>query len=164
LIAQIDNLSEQDLLFMRLALDMARVAGSLDEVPIGAVVVFDKQVIATGYNRTRLDLDPTAHAEIVALRAAAQVLGNYRLLGTTLYSTVEPCAMCGGALVWARVARLVYGAPDERAGAAGSVLQVCSNPLLNHRVEVVGGVLIDECRAIMQEFFRRKRTIQSAEG
>ena len=148
---------------MRLALDMARVAEALDEVPIGAVLVFEGQVIATGYNRTRLDLDPTAHAEIMTLRAAARVLANYRLLGTTLYSTIEPCAMCGGALVWARVGRLVYGAQDERAGAAGSVLQVCQNPLLNHRLEVVGGVLAEDCRAIMQDFFRRKRTI-SAEG
>jgi len=148
---------------MRLALDMARVAEALDEVPIGAVLVFEGQVIATGYNRTRLDLDPTAHAEIMTLRAAARILANYRLLGTTLYSTIEPCAMCGGALVWARVGRLVYGAQDERAGAAGSVLQVCQNPLLNHRLEVVGGVLAEDCRAIMQDFFRRKRTI-SAEG
>jgi tRNA(adenine34) deaminase len=163
LTAQIDDLLEQDLLFMRLALDNARVAEALDEVPIGAVVVFEGQVIATGYNRTRLDLDPTAHAEIVALRAAAKVLGNYRLLDTTLYSTVEPCAMCGGALVWARVSRLVYGAQDERAGAAGSVLQVCANPLLNHRMEVRGGVMAEECRAIMQDFFRRKRAI-TAEG
>src|SRR5207253_7015934 len=100
---------------------------------------------------------------IMTLRAAARVLANYRLLGTTLYSTIEPCAMCGGALVWARVGRLVYGAQDERAGAAGSVLQVCQNPLLNHRLEVVGGVLAEDCRAIMQDFFRRKRTI-SAEG
>ena len=142
---------------MRLALDMARIAQSLDEVPVGAVVIFEQQVIATGYNRTRLDLDPTAHAEIMALRAAARVLGNYRLLGTTIYATIEPCAMCAGALIWGRVARLVYGAPDERAGAAGSVFQLCASPSLNHRLLIEAGVLEQECRAIMQEFFRDKR-------
>src|SRR5687767_5243888 len=101
---------------MRLALEAANMARALDEVPIGAVLVFEGKVIATGYNRTRLDTDPTAHAEVVVLRAGAQILANYRLLDTTLYVTIEPCAMCAGALIWSRVARLVYGAPDLRAG------------------------------------------------
>ncbi|MEW6733820.1 MAG: tRNA adenosine(34) deaminase TadA [Acidobacteriota bacterium] len=157
--APINNLSEHDVLFMRLALEMAQTAYLLDEVPIGAVLVFEQRVIATGYNRTRLDLDPTAHAEIVALRAGAQVRNNYRLLGSTLYSTIEPCAMCAGALVWARVERLVYGASDLRAGAVDSVFQICTNTQLNHRLTVQGGLLADECRALMQDFFQRRRTL-----
>jgi tRNA(adenine34) deaminase len=159
-----DNLSDQDHLFMRQALDMARIARALDEVPIGAVLVFEARVIATGYNRTRLDIDPTAHAEIVALRAAARSMNNYRLSGSTLYTTIEPCPMCAGALVWARVGRLVYGAADERAGAAGTVFQVCASPLLNHRMTIESGVMAEECRAIMQEFFRRKRIPDSKQN
>ena len=142
---------------MRLALAAAATAQALDEVPIGSVLVFEDRVVAVGYNRTCLDQDPTAHAEIIALREAAQVLNNYRLLGTTLYTTVEPCAMCAGALIWARVARLVYGTLDIRAGAIDSVFQICANPALNHRVVVTAGLLAEDCRALMQAFFRNKR-------
>lgn len=142
---------------MQRALAAAELAESLDEVPIGAVLVFEGQIIATGYNRTRLDVDPTAHAEVVALREGARVLNNYRLLQTTLYVTIEPCAMCAGSLIWARIARLVYGAPDLRAGAIDSVFQLYQSKLLNHRVEVTSGIMADECRVIMQNFFRRRR-------
>lgn len=142
---------------MRLALAAAATAQALDEVPIGSVLVFEDRVVAVGYNRTRLDQDPTAHAEIIALREAAQVFNNYRLLNTTLYTTVEPCAMCAGALIWARVARLVYGTPDIRAGAIDSVFQICASPALNHRVVVTAGLLAEDCRALMQAFFRNKR-------
>lgn len=147
----------QDLTFMRLALEAAQTAYSLDEVPIGAVLVFAGKAIAVGYNRTRLDLDPTAHAEMVVLREAAKVLGNYRLLNTTLYTTIEPCPMCAGALVWARVERLVYGAADLRAGAVNSVFQLCNSPLLNHQLIITSGILEKDCRAIMQRFFRARR-------
>lgn len=136
---------------------MAEMAETLGEVPVGAVLVFDGRVVARGYNRTRLDLDPTAHAEIVALRQAAQTLGNYRLTGTVLYTSVEPCAMCAGALIWARVARLVYGTADLKAGAVDSQFGICTSLSLNHRLEVVGGVLQEECRALMQRFFRARR-------
>lgn len=146
-----------DELYMKMALEMAEIAEALDEVPVGAVLVFDQRVVARGYNRTRLDLDPTAHAEIVTLRQAAQVLGNYRLTGATLYSSVEPCAMCAGALVWSRVARLVYGTADLKAGAVDSQFGICTSPSLNHRLEVVGGVLEEECRVLMQRFFRARR-------
>lgn len=142
---------------MRMALEMAEMAETLGEVPVGAVLVFDGRVVARGYNRTRLDLDPTAHAEIVALRQAAQTLGNYRLTGTVLYTSVEPCAMCAGALIWARVARLVYGTADLKAGAVDSQFGICTSLSLNHRLEVVGGVLQEECRALMQRFFRARR-------
>lgn len=146
-----------DVVFMERALAAAETARALDEVPIGAVVVFEEKVIAVGYNRTRLDTDPSAHAEIVALRKAAQVLGNYRLLGCTLYVTIEPCAMCAGSLIWSRIARLVYGARDERAGAVDSVFRICSEPALNHRIDVTSGVLAEQSRAIMRDFFRRRR-------
>lgn len=142
---------------MRIALEMAEMAEALGEVPVGAVLVFDGRVVARGYNRTRLDLDPTAHAEIVTLRQAARTLGNYRLTGTVLYTSVEPCAMCAGALVWSRVARLVYGTADLKAGAVDSQFGICTSLSLNHRLEVVGGVLQEECRALMQRFFRARR-------
>jgi tRNA(adenine34) deaminase len=147
----------QDLTFMRLALEAAQTAYSLDEVPIGAVLVFEERAISVGYNRTRLDLDPTAHAEIVVLREAAKIIGNYRLLNTTLYTTVEPCSMCAGALIWARVSRLVYGTADLRAGAVNSVFQLCSSSALNHQLKITSGVLEEDCRAIMQKFFRARR-------
>ena len=143
---------------MTAALDAAREAEERGEVPIGAVIIdADGNVVATGSNRTIGDIDPTAHAEIVALRAAASRLGNYRLTGCTVYSTIEPCAMCAGALVNARVARLVYGAADERFGAVVTHFGICDSAELNHRLEVTGGVLADECRALMQEFFKRRR-------
>lgn len=142
---------------MRLALEAARSAFTLDEVPIGSVLVFEEKVVAVGYNRTRLDIDPTAHAEVVVIREASKKLSNYRLIGTTLYTTIEPCSMCAGAMIWARVSRLVYGAKDLRAGAVDSVFQLCSSTSLNHRLSVTSGVLEEECRAVMQEFFRARR-------
>lgn len=142
--------------FMRRALDEARLAREVGEVPVGAVIVSDDSVIATGYNRPVSTHDPTAHAEIVALRAAAQALDNYRLGGTTLYVTVEPCLMCVGALVHARVATVVYGVADPKGGAVRSVLDPGSLPL-NHRFVSVEGVLADECRDLLQGFFREKR-------
>jgi tRNA(adenine34) deaminase len=146
-----------DEVWMRLALDEAADAERLGEVPIGAVVVLGEKVIGRGHNRVRAERDPTAHAEIVALRDAARFLDNYRLTGTTLYVTIEPCPMCAGALVNARVARLVYGAADPRAGAVTTLFQLCTDPRLNHRVEIRGGVLEAECREMIQSFFHKKR-------
>jgi tRNA(adenine34) deaminase len=143
--------------FMRAALDEARTASAAGEVPVGAVVVLNQQIIARGSNRSITACDPTAHAEIVALRQAALELGNYRLPAATVYTTIEPCAMCAGALVWARVERLVYGAPDPRAGAVHSIFEICTSEQLNHRVTVVAGVLEDECRELIQGFFRERR-------
>lgn len=144
--------------WMREALRAAREAAALGEVPVGAcVVAAGGTLLSAAGNRTRTDRDPTAHAEVLALREAAHRAGNYRLTGAIVYSTVEPCAMCAGALVQARVARLVYGARDERAGAVESVFRVCDASSLNHRMELTAGVLADDCRALMQEFFREKR-------
>jgi len=146
-----------DEVWMRLALDEAADAERLGEVPIGAVVVLGEKVIGRGHNRVITEQDPTAHAEIVALRDAARFLNNYRLTGTTLYVTIEPCPMCAGALVNARVARLVYGAADPRAGAVTTLFQLCTDPRLNHRLQVQAGVLEAECREMIQSFFQRKR-------
>jgi tRNA(adenine34) deaminase len=143
--------------WMRESLRAAREAQARDEVPIGTCVVMNDQVIAIAGNRTRTDCDPTAHAEIVALREAAQKSGNYRLADSVVYSTIEPCAMCAGALIQARVRLLVYGATDEKAGAVESHFQICDSDQLNHRVEVVKGVLEAECRELMQEFFKARR-------
>jgi len=143
--------------YMRLALDEARESERAGEVPVGAVVVAGEQVIARGANRTIRDCDPTAHAEIVALRAAAQAQSNYRLSGATLYVTIEPCAMCAGAIVQARVDRVVYGADDPKGGAVRTCFAVLDNPKLNHRVEVVAGVLADDCAALLQGFFSARR-------
>ena len=153
-----NNAAETDLHWMRQALAAAREARSCGEVPVGTCIVNGETLIAVTGNRTRTDCDPTAHAEIVALREAARTLGNYRLTGVAVYSTIEPCAMCAGALIQARVRRLVYGAPDERAGAVHSRFRICDTEFLNHRLEVRAGVLEDECRALMQEFFRGRRT------
>lgn len=142
---------------MEAALDAARRAGAAGEVPIGAVVVLDGRPIASGYNAPIGRRDPTAHAEIVAIRAAAEAIGNYRLVGATLYVTIEPCLMCVGAIVHARIARLVYGAPEPKAGAVVSTMSGFALAALNHRVEVAGGVLEAECRAVVQEFFRARR-------
>lgn len=139
------------------AIRAARDAEAAGEVPVGACVVADGAVLAVAGNRTRMDCDPTAHAEIVALREAAQSFGNYRLANSVMYSTIEPCAMCAGALIQARVPTLVYGARDEKAGAVDSHFQICDAIQLNHRVEVISGVLEAECRALMQEFFKGKR-------
>ena len=142
---------------MRQALAAAREAQQRDEVPIGTCIVVGDALLAVAGNRTRTDNDPTAHAEMVALRSAAKAAGNYRLSDAVIYSTVEPCVMCAGALIQARVRRLVYGALDERAGAVASHFQVCDTEFLNHRIEVRSGVLEAECREIMQEFFRTRR-------
>ena len=146
--------------WMRAALEQAQQALELDEVPVGAVVVHDGRVAGAGFNQPISASDPTAHAEIVALRSAARALGNYRLTGAALYVTVEPCLMCAGALVHARIATLVYGAPEPRSGAVASVAQALENPALNHRVSAVGGVLDAECRELMQAFFRRRRAAE----
>jgi tRNA(adenine34) deaminase len=143
---------------MRQALAAAREAHARGEVPVGTCIVRGDELIALSGNRTRTDCDPTAHAEIVALRQAARTLGNYRLTGADVYSTIEPCAMCAGALIQARVRRLIYGAADERAGAVRSRFRVCDSDFLNHRMEIVTGVMEQECRALMQEFFRSRRT------
>ena len=144
--------------WMRQALAAAEEAETRGEVPVGTCVVHDGQLIAVCGNRTRTDCDPTAHAEIVALREASRKLGNYRLTGVDVYSTIEPCAMCAGALIQARIKRLVYGARDERAGAVESRFRICDTDFLNHRIEVREGVLENECRALVQDFFRRRRT------
>jgi tRNA(adenine34) deaminase len=143
--------------WMRVALQAAHEAQTRDEVPIGTCVVAGGELLAIAGNRTRSDCDPTAHAEVIALRQAAQKLGNYRLADATVYSTIEPCAMCAGALIQARVKLLVYGAADERAGAVESHFQICDAPQLNHRVQVIKGILATECRELMQEFFRARR-------
>lgn len=143
--------------FMRLALAEAARGREAGEVPVGAVVVLDGVVVGAGFNRPIAAVDPTAHAEIVALREAARRAGNYRLPGSTLYVTVEPCLMCVGAAVHARVETIVYGAPEPRAGALGSAVAAHEAPGLNHRLRVVGGVLEAECRALMQAFFRERR-------
>jgi len=149
--------SEIDAGWMRRALAAAHEALMHEEVPVGTCIVRDGELLAVAGNRTRTDGDPTAHAEIIALRAAARLAGNYRLNDATVYSTIEPCAMCAGALVQARVARLVYGARDERAGAVESRFRICDSDFLNHRMEITPGVLEDECREIMQSFFRARR-------
>jgi tRNA(adenine34) deaminase len=148
----------RDARFMELALAQAREAAEAGEVPVGAVVVRAGQVIATGRNQPVASHDPTAHAEIVALRAAAQVLGNYRLDGCELYVTLEPCAMCSGAMMHARLARVVFGATDPKTGAAGSTLDLFSNRQLNHQTTVVGGVESDACAALLKTFFQARRT------
>jgi tRNA(adenine34) deaminase len=149
---------ETDERWMREALGAAREAAGRGEVPVGACVIgADGALLALAGNRTRSDCDPTAHAEVLALREAARRAGNYRLNGAVVYATVEPCAMCAGALVQARVARLVYGARDEKAGAVESVFRVCDAGSLNHRMSLTPGVLAEECRALMQEFFRARR-------
>jgi tRNA(adenine34) deaminase len=143
--------------FMRIALGHAAAAGAAGEVPVGAVLVRGEDVIATGANKPIASHDPTAHAEIQALRAGGQALGSYRLNDTTLYVTLEPCVMCASAIVHARVRRLVFGAWDPRAGGAGSITNVFTLPGLNHQVDVFGGVLMDECTRVLQEFFAQRR-------
>jgi tRNA(adenine34) deaminase len=152
------KINESDEKWMEDALTAARTAAQLGEVPIGACLVdVDGQLITSASNRTITDNDPTAHAEILVLREAARVAGNYRLIGTTLYTTIEPCVMCAGALVNARVKRLVFGAHDERFGAVETLFRLCDSEKLNHRIEITSGVLAEECRALMQDFFRKRR-------
>jgi tRNA(adenine34) deaminase len=149
-------LSEHEL-WMERALAEANAAQEAGEVPVGAVIVKDGKLITAGQNRNLRDRDPSAHAEIVALRAAGNALGNHRLEGCEMYVIIEPCAMCAGALVHARVARLIYGAKDPKAGAVESVMNVLNNPRLNHKTEVVGGVLESQCSQLLRDFFRARR-------
>jgi tRNA(adenine34) deaminase len=142
---------------MQEALTEAQTSAASGEVPIGAVLVHDGKILARAGNRTIRDCDPTAHAEIVALREAARILGNYRLADTTLYVTIEPCSMCAGAIIQARVPRLVYGADDPKGGAVRSCFEILSHPRLNHQVEVTSGVLAADCAAIIQSFFAARR-------
>ena len=146
-----------DELWMKEALRCARRALQADEVPVGAIVVHDGKIVGHGFNRNITDHDPSAHAEMIALREAGAALGNHRLGACDLFATIEPCAMCAGALVHARIRRLVYGADDVKAGAVRSVMQVVNHPSLNHVMEVRGGVLAGECAALVQDFFRRRR-------
>jgi tRNA(adenine34) deaminase len=147
----------EHVIFMRLALEQARLAADAGEVPIGAVAVAGGEVVGRGFNRPIGAVDPTAHAEVIALREAARALGNYRLTGVDLYVTLEPCLMCVGALVHARVARVIFGAREPKTGALVSTLQALDIPALNHRFEIVEGVLETECRDIVQAFFRDRR-------
>jgi len=150
-------MTQSDIAFMQEALNEARSAAAADEVPIGAVLVHQGKIIARSGNRTIRDCDPTAHAEIVVLRQGARVLKNYRLAGATLYVTVEPCSMCAGAMIQARIPRLVYGANDPNGGAVHTNFQILSDPRLNHQVEVTLGVLAEECAAAIQSFFAERR-------
>ena len=149
--------SRDDEVWMEQALEQARLAAKEGEVPVGALVIKDGEIVGSGHNRNLLDHDPTAHAEIVALRQAAARLGNHRLTDCEMFVTIEPCAMCAGALIHARLSRLIYGASDPKAGAAGSALQVLNHPSLNHQMEVKSGVLAEKCSEILQAFFREKR-------
>jgi tRNA(adenine34) deaminase len=151
------QIAKADLTFMQAALEEAQAAGARGEVPVGAVIVSDDRIVGRGGNRTILDCDPSAHAEIVALREAAKSVGNYRLLGTTLYVTIEPCAMCAGAMVQARITRLVYAADDPKGGAVHSCFSILDHPQINHRVEVSRGILAEEAAALLQNFFAARR-------
>ncbi|MGI9065178.1 MAG: tRNA adenosine(34) deaminase TadA [Pyrinomonadaceae bacterium] len=148
---------ETDAHWMRLALLAAQEARTRGEVPVGTCIVSGEEMLAVAGNRTRTDQDPTAHAEVVALREAARRVSNYRIIDAVVFSTIEPCVMCAGALIQARVRRLVYGARDERAGAVESRFKVCDTDFLNHRIEITAGVLAEECREVMQDFFRERR-------
>ena len=149
---------EQDEFWMRKAIEAAEEARELNEIPIGACLINKNgELLAAAGNRTITDSDPTAHAEILVLRAAARKIGNYRLTEATLYTTIEPCSMCAGALVIARIERLIFGAHDERFGAVESVFRLCSASSLNHQIEITSGVLAEDCRQLMQNFFRAKR-------
>jgi tRNA(adenine34) deaminase len=152
-----DRFFPRDEYFMRLALREAEHALEHEDVPIGAVAVHSGEVIGTGHNEREVRQDPTAHAELIALREAARSVGSWRVLETVLYVTLEPCAMCAGAIVLARIPRVVYGAADPKAGAGGSVLDVLGEPRLNHRPEVAGGLLAQECGALLSEFFAARR-------
>ena len=144
--------------FMRIALELAARGDEIDEVPVGALVVQNGAIVGRGYNRPIATSDPTAHAEVMALRDAAHTLGNYRLAGCSLYVTLEPCVMCAGAIQHARIARLVFGASDPKTGACGSVVDLFANPRLNHHAAVQGGVLADACARLLQNFFARRRS------
>ena len=153
----ISEFSEQDRLHMQMAINLAKEAREQGEVPVGALILKGDEVIGRGWNRPILSSDPTAHAEIIALRAAGQRLGNYRLVETTLYVTLEPCVMCMGAISHARVSRIVFGAPDPKRGAAGSALQLADAEFLNHQIRIQGGLYEMECSDLLLEFFRLRR-------
>jgi len=155
-----DHLKEEDLVFMRIALEQAAQSASIGEVPIGAVLMHQGTIVAQSHNHRETWQDPTAHAEMIAIRESAKMLGRWRLIDTTLFVTLEPCAMCLGAIILARIPRLVFGATDPKAGACGSVLDFASNPRLNHRVEVVGGVLAEDSQRMLTQFFKAIRTQQ----
>lgn len=148
---------QSDKQFMQVALEEARAAAQRGEVPVGAIVVLDEKIVAQAGNCTIADCDPTAHAEMVALRAAAAAVENHRLRGTTIYVTIEPCAMCAGAMIQARVARLVYGADDPKAGAVRSCFSILENAQLNHQVEITSGILKEEAASLLREFFAARR-------
>jgi tRNA(adenine34) deaminase len=148
---------ETDIQFMQVAIEEARAAAAAGEVPIGALIVHDGKILASSGNRTIRDCDPTAHAEIIVIREAARLLRNYRMAGTTLYVTLEPCSMCAGAIIQARMPRLVYGADDPKGGAVRSCFEVLTNSALNHQVESMPGVLASECASILQSFFAARR-------
>jgi tRNA(adenine34) deaminase len=148
---------DADLSFMQLAIDQARAAAASGEVPIGALIVHDGNILARSGNRTIRDCDPTAHAEMVVIREAARVLQNYRMPGTTLYVTIEPCSMCAGAIIQARIPRLVYGADDPKGGAVRSCFEILTNASLNHHVEVTPGLLATDCASLVQSFFAARR-------
>ena len=156
--SKLETVWVSDEAWMNQALAEALAAQSEGEVPVGAVVVFEGRIVGRGHNRNISDHDPTAHAEISALREAARTLGNHRLIGCTLFATIEPCAMCAGAMVHARIQRLVYGADDPKAGAVSSVMQVTNHPALNHTMEVTRGVLGERCAQLLQQFFQARRT------
>jgi tRNA(adenine34) deaminase len=143
--------------YMQLAIEQARLAQAINEVPVGAVLVQDDKLIAAAHNQPIQNNDPTAHAEIQLLRAAGKTLNNYRLPNTTLYVTLEPCTMCAGAMIYARIKRVVFGAPDPRTGTAGSAIDLFSQDYHNHRIEVEGGVMQEECGQILKDFFRERR-------
>lgn len=149
-----------DAFFMEQALEQAHHAWALGEVPVGAVLVSDGQIVAVGFNQPIRAHDPTAHAEIMALRAAAQVLGNYRLPGCDLYVTLEPCAMCAGAIMHARLSRVIFGAADPKTGACGSIIDLFAQEQLNHHTQVVSGVLAQQCSALLKDFFAERRQLQ----
>ena len=151
------NLNENDERFMGMAIDQAYIAQENGDVPIGAVIVCEDKVIGKGYNQRQQLNDPTAHAEMIALTAAAEAVGNWRLHNCTIYVTLEPCTMCAGALVLARIDRLVYGCPDPKAGACGSLYNTVQDDRLNHRVEITAGVLQDKCSKVLQNFFQKRR-------
>ena len=151
-------MSVHDAAFMQVALEQAAESAKAGEIPVGAVVVVSGELVATGQNRSIRDSDPSAHAEVVALRAAGSKLSNHRLTDASLYVTLEPCAMCIGAIVQARLVRVVFGAYDPKAGAAGSAIDLSDSPAFNHRFEIMGGVLAEECGAVLKEFFSERRS------
>ncbi len=154
--------NEIHLKWMRYALKLAERAAALGEVPVGAVVVLDGEIIGEGWNQPILQKDPSAHAEMMAIRQAAKRIGNYRLVNTTLYVTLEPCPMCAGLLVHSRIAKVVYGTDDYKAGAAGSIMNLLQHPQLNHQIDIVSDVLKDECAAKLSEFFKQRRKVKKA--